>query len=82
MDGYQVLSVHVRPLQYSAAQQEVLDTSNIMVSLKLVAKPQAQQDEIDISGSQIAAAGKEAFGNLLLNPGRRVSLFFWLRLFG
>jgi len=66
VDGYRVLLVHVRPLQFVAAKRKILAYREITVTMNLVDKGDPET-VIDNQGSDL-----EAFGNLLLNPGRSI----------
>jgi hypothetical protein len=74
LDGYHVLLVHVRPLQYNPAKRQLIGYSNIKVTIKLSSK------ETDVTDDKLSAEfpltdpsmSREGFGNLVLNPRRRI----------
>jgi hypothetical protein len=66
VDGYRVLLVHVRPLQFVASEEKILAYRTIKVTINLVDKGDPNK-VIDNQGSDL-----DAFGNLLLNPGRSI----------
>jgi hypothetical protein len=72
LDDYKVLLIHVRPLQYNPAKQQLVGYSNIRVTIKLIAREVDQQytDEFPLIDP---AANREGFGNLVLNPRRRIA---------
>ena len=78
MDDYTVLLVHVRPLQYNAASRSLRGFSNITVSIKLSKGKSSETDTAGACPFLDPGANREGFGNLLLNPGRRI----WERLPG
>lgn len=73
MDGYKVLSVHVRPLQYNPIKKLLLGFSNITVSIKLSPTEEVDKAEMDEYPFADPTTNREGFGNLVLNPRRRIS---------
>lgn len=73
MDDYKVLSVHVRPLQYNPAKKLLLGFSNITVVIKLSSKKVVDKEETAEHPFADPATNREGFGNLILNPRRRIS---------
>ncbi len=73
LDGYQVLSVHVRPLRYNAKRKRLQGYGNVTVSIALTPKDVADTPE-DMGGEYTISPSLsgEAFGNLLLNPKRNI----------
>lgn len=72
MDGYKVLSVHVRPLQYSPFKKLLLGFSNITVTINLL-PTEVDRAEMDEYPFTDPTTNREGFGNLILNPRRRIS---------
>ena len=68
IDDRPVLLVNVTPLQYNPAKKKVVGFSNISVSLEL--KERKGDAARSVSDSP---KDDEALGNLLLNPGQRIS---------
>lgn len=73
LDNYRVVLLHVRPLQYNPATRQLRGYSNITVSLSL--KPQKKLDDTDRDQYLMSDPGleREGFGNLVLNPSRRIT---------
>jgi hypothetical protein len=72
LDGYKVLSVFVRPLQYNPAKKRLLGFSNVTVVIKLSPKETMDEKELDEYPFADSPTNREGFGNLILNPGRRI----------
>lgn len=72
LDGYRVLTIHVRPLQYNPAKQLLRGYSNITVTLKLEFADEVDDDDVAQYLLQDAESDREGFGNLVLNPKRRI----------
>ncbi len=75
MDGYRVLGIHVRPMQYNPVRKRLHGYSNIVVSIELSAETATGQDrtktgEVPAWCYQDRAHDLEGFGNFLFNPGR------------
>ena len=66
MDGYRSMLVEVRPLQYNPKKKLLRAYKDVNVLLDLVAAPEKKKVIND------PRAGLDAFGNLMLNPRRRV----------
>jgi hypothetical protein len=73
MDEYNVLSIHVRPLQYNPAKKILFGCANITVSIKLSSKEKVDQEEMAEHPYEDPTANNEGFGNLVLNPERRIN---------
>jgi hypothetical protein len=75
LDGYTVLLIHVRPLQYNSAKRRLLGYSNIKVTIHLAAKPSDEMDEADMAQLSVTdpSVTREGFGNLVLNPSRHIT---------
>jgi hypothetical protein len=76
MDGYRVICIHVRPLQYNPKKKLLHGYSNIKVSIKLLpAKTldgkEADRQELENWVFWDRSKNLEGFGNLLFNPNRR-----------
>jgi hypothetical protein len=71
LDDYKALLIHVRPLQYSAGKRQLVGYSNIKVIIKL--SPREAGDE-DVEGFSLIdpPVNREGYGNLVLNPRRRI----------
>lgn len=68
VDGYNALLLHVCPFQYLAKRQELVAFPRIEVTIEFALREGAAGAE-GLSDTQ----GREAFGNLFLNPRRGVS---------
>jgi hypothetical protein len=73
MDDYRVLLIHVRPLLFNPAQKQLIGYSNITVTIKLIQREPTDEEEIDEYAYADPPTNREGFGNLLLNPRRRIS---------
>jgi len=69
VDGYNSVLIHVRPLQYNPAKMKLIGYSNITVTIKILAKKGAKEEDIPVSSPEL---DREAFGNLFVNPGRTI----------
>ncbi|MCB2190578.1 MAG: hypothetical protein KQI62_03385 [Deltaproteobacteria bacterium] len=71
LDGYKVLPIHVCPLQYNAAKRQLVGYSNIEVTIELTQK---EEDDAELNefGFGDPESNLEGFGNLVLNPNRRI----------
>ncbi len=67
LDDYRALLVHVRPLQYNAHRRVLRGYGNVTVRITLKRTP---RDTIDPPANP--TANLEGFGNLVLNPERRI----------
>lgn len=72
LDDYKVLLIHVRPLQYNPAKRLLIGHSNIKVTITLSVKEGHQQDADEYPLID-PAVNREGFGNLVLNPNRRIA---------
>lgn len=75
MDGYRVICIHVRPLQYNPKKNLLHAYSNIDVSITLLPGKtpegmEADTDELDNGVSWYRSKSLEGFGNLVFNPSR------------
>jgi hypothetical protein len=68
VDGYNALLVHVRPLQYNPAKRKLVGYANIVVEIT-VTPAKKESDEYPLIDQELS---RESFGNLFLNPGRKV----------
>jgi hypothetical protein len=68
IDEYQALLIHVCPLQYNPAKKTLIGYGNVTVTINLKRK-KGEQDSPTHMGSEV---DREAFGNLFLNPARRI----------
>lgn len=71
LDEYRVLPVYVCPLQYNAAKKQITGYSNISVTIQLIPR----EDDSDWPNEfpfGDPTANLEGYGNLLLNPKRRI----------
>jgi hypothetical protein len=68
VDGYNALLVHVRPLQYNPAKRKLMGFGNITIEIT-VSEAKEVSDEYPPSDPEL---NREGFGNLFLNPARRV----------
>jgi len=66
IDGYNALLLHVRPLQYNPAKKKVLGYSTVTITIDVTPKDVYEYVLTD------PALEKEAYGNLFLNPKRRI----------
>ncbi|MEW6352162.1 MAG: C25 family cysteine peptidase [Thermodesulfobacteriota bacterium] len=69
MDEYTALLVHVRPVQYNAAQKRLRGFGNITVTITLTPKKKLKEKPPSADPERT----KEAFGNLFLNPRRGIA---------
>jgi hypothetical protein len=76
LDGYRVLCIHVRPLQYNPVKQLLRGFSNIRVTIEFSEKDRAPEDQA--SNGEMApwnyldgGRNLEGFGNFLFNPERK-----------
>lgn len=72
LDDYKVLLIQVHPLQYSPAKRQLVGYSNIKVTIKLIAR-EVDREEIDEFPLMDPAVNREGFGNLVINPRRRIA---------
>jgi hypothetical protein len=75
MDGYRVICIHIRPLQYNPKRKLLHAYSNIKVTIELlpgktVAGQEADTDELDNWVFSDRSKSLEGFGNLIFNPSR------------
>lgn len=72
LDDYKVLLIQVCPLQYNPAKRLLLGYSTIKVTIKLSAQEINEEDmqEFPLTDPPI---NREGFGNLVLNPRRRIT---------
>jgi hypothetical protein len=68
IDGYNSLLIHVRPCQYNPAKKKLLGFGNITVAIDVSPK-EGESDEYPLIDPEL---NREAYGNLFLNPRRRV----------
>jgi hypothetical protein len=68
IDDYQSLLVHVCPFQYNPAKKKLIGYGNIAVNIDVSPK-KGKPGEYPISDPEL---NKEAYGNLFVNPRRRV----------
>jgi hypothetical protein len=68
IDGYNSLLVHVRPFQYNPAKKKLLGFGNISVTIDISPK-EGESDEYPLIDPEL---NREAFGNVFLNPRRRI----------
>lgn len=67
LDGYRVLLIHVRPLQYAPKKHQLIGFEKVKVTIRLIPSKDTPLDE---SFPNTPPSNKEGFGNLLLNPKR------------
>lgn len=75
MDGYRVICIHVRPLQYNPKKNLLHAYSNIKVSIdllpgKTLEGKEADPEELDNWVFLDRSKSLEGFGNLVFNPSR------------
>jgi hypothetical protein len=68
IDGYNTLLIHTRPLQYNPAQRKIIGYSNILITINVVPKAVEAQPPASIDPD----FNREAYGNLFLNPKRKI----------
>ena len=68
IDGYNALLVHVRPFQYNPAKRKLVGCGNIVINIDVSLKKGESVDYPFID----PGLNREAYGNLFLNPRRRV----------
>ena len=68
IDDYNALLVHVRPLQYNPVKRKLTGFGNITVNIDVSPK-KSESDEYPFVDPEL---NREAYGNLFLNPRRRV----------
>lgn len=68
IDGYNALLLHVRPFQYNPAKRMLIGYGNIAVDITI----KHNKAKSDTRPFLDPSLNKEGFGNLLLNPGRRI----------
>ena len=68
IDDYNALLVHVRPLQYNPVKRKLTGFGNITVNIDVSPKKR-ESDEYPLVDPEL---NREAYGNLFLNPRRRV----------
>lgn len=66
IDGYHALLVHVTPFQYNPAKKKLVGYGKVTLTLDLV--PKEGEEKIQSE----SPVDREAFGNLFLNPGRKI----------
>ena len=69
MDEYTALLVHVRPVQYNAAQKRLRGFGNLTVTITVTPKEVLKENPTSADPERT----KEAFGNLFLNPSRGIA---------
>jgi hypothetical protein len=69
IESYLSLLIHVRPLQYNPVQKKLLGFSNIIVTIDIFPKDEKEAEE---ELSQRPELDQESYGNLFLNPGKRI----------
>ncbi len=74
MDGYTVVLLEICPLQYNPAKRKLRGYSNITVTLAFEESEDEEGDEAASGVSYVASTNREAYGNLVLNPRRAVSV--------
>ncbi|UCE28561.1 MAG: hypothetical protein JSV85_04575 [Candidatus Bathyarchaeota archaeon] len=68
IDGYTTLLIHVRPLQYNPAKKKLIGFGNISVTIDVTPR-KGKPDENPFVDPEL---NREAYGNLFINPRRRV----------
>lgn len=68
IDEYNGLMVHVRPFQYNPAKKKLIGYGNITVDIVVMPREE-ETNEFPLTDPEL---NREAFGNLFLNPRRRV----------
>lgn len=68
VDGYNALLVHVRPFQYNPVKRKLVGYGNIAVDIEVMPAKEGS-DEYPLIDPEL---NREAYGNLFLNPGRRI----------
>lgn len=68
IDDYNALLIHVRPLQYNPVKKKLMGFGNITVTIDVSPK-EGGSDEYPLIDPEL---NREAYGNLFLNPRRRV----------
>jgi len=75
MDGYKVLLVHVRPLQYNPGKKllRIYGKIRVYIGLSRIENPEIEEeDELYEWALTDPFTNLEGFGNLILNPGREI----------
>ncbi len=72
LDDYKVLAIHVRPLQFSPGKRQLVGYSNIKITIKFSAMD-GGEDEMEEFSLTDPAVNREGYGNLILNPRRRIA---------
>lgn len=72
LDNYRVVLLHVRPLQYNSSSKKLRGYSNITVCLSLKAQKELAEEDRDQYLMTDPESEREGFGNLVLNPRRRI----------
>lgn len=67
LDAYRAILVHVRPAQYKPKKKKLLVYPNIVVRIRLIEA--REEDNADVYDRSLEL---ESFGNLFLNPRRRL----------
>ena len=75
MDGYRVICIHIRPLQYNPKKKLLHAYSNIKVTIELlpgntIEGQETETDELDNWVFSDRSKSLEGFGNLIFNPSR------------
>jgi len=70
MDGYKVILVHVRPLQYNPAKRLLRGYGKIIVNITVAPQKMAEQERRIESALMNHTNSLKAFGNLILNPDK------------
>lgn len=68
IDGYNTLLIHTRPLQYNPARRKVIGYSNILITISVIPKSIEAKQPTSIDPD----FNREAYGNLFLNPKRKI----------
>ena len=75
MDGYKVLLVHVRPLQYNSEKRllKIYGKIKVYIELSKIKDSEIEEEEKLNEGALTDSFNNlEGFGNLILNPSRKV----------
>ncbi len=68
IDEYHGILIHVRPLQYNPVKRQLVGYGNITLTIQVTQMKRAQTE----STLPDARTGREAFGNLFINPRRGI----------
>jgi len=71
MDGYRVVCIHVRPMQYNPVRESLHCFSNIEVVIEFTVKSTKDDKEVALEAYLDRSWNLEGFGNLLFNPERK-----------